>query len=305
MRYSGRYKRNLDSVLISRYRGQSIYIGIPVSEVNPDLVKSIGFENIEHGVTILPAPQGNVTQENANGHYIIRKDLPKERIYHAVLWEHDEWRGRDETERVTRYVERSYKKYPRDFIAPSAKEISIFKNESKTLIISEKLNVVEENYEMILHYINMFLEMFGTCEIYNDNLEISSARIKKVNWKIFPQGHYDRTFFEENIESAVRNLSENEKQVILYRFTFINRRNPEFIALGQGGFKGYLVFAFPTRQLFILESLFEGNATYVFNENWESLSKRTKFEILSERLQKSRFIHRRNWKSYINQLFIS
>ena len=46
-----------------------------------------------------------------------------------------------------------------------------------------------------------------------------------------------------------------------------------------------------------------GNATYVFEENWEELSKLTKAEIIRGKLQKDRIIHRENWDHYIIRLF--
>jgi len=301
MRFTGSYKRTLEPNFIAQYQNQSIYVGIPIANGQTSLLKSIGFENIEHGATILPAPRGNVTQLNAYGYEIIQKDLPKETVYHAVPWDHEEWRGRD-TERVTTYIERPYQRYPRKLIPPLSKEISIFKNDGKELVISEKLQVINTNLKEILHYINIFLEIFGQCNIYNENLEIASLNIKKVNWKIFPSGHFDREFFNNNIESIIAHLSDDKQKVIMHRYNFLIGKNPTFIAIGQGGFKGYIVFAFPEKRLFILESLFQGNATYVFDENWESLSKRTKGEILSERLQKDRFIHKKHWKWYINSL---
>lgn len=155
----------------------------------------------------------------------------------------------------------------------------------------------------ILNYVNIFLEIFGECNIFDEDLEIMAHNIKKVNWKIFPSGHLDPDFFINNVNPVLSTLSEEKQKVCEYRFNFIIEKEPKFIAIGEGGFRGYIVFGFPEKHLYILESLYQGNATYVFDENWETLSKRTKGEILSENLQKDRFIHRKNWKRYINSLF--
>jgi hypothetical protein len=164
------------------------------------------------------------------------------------------------------------------------------------------LDVNVQNSEKILHIVNIFLEIFGECIIYDENLEIEEIHLKKINWKILPRGQFSTQLFRENIEPVIERLPEATKRVIWYRCDIIKNKNPEFIAIGQGGFRGYLVFAFPEKRIFVLESLFEGNATYVFDENWESLSKRTKFEILSENLQKERFIHKQNWVGKIKNL---
>jgi hypothetical protein len=301
MNISGREKRNLDVAFIRKYQDKSIYLGLPITEQRIPKLKKIGFLTIEHGETILPASIGKKTSINAYGQYIIHRNRPKETVYHMVEWEHDEWHG-PYTERKTDIIDRPYRRYPRTQIAPLSKELSIFKSDNKQLVISEKLQVIEKNYEAILHIINIFLEIFGECSIYDENLEIPTTHLKKVNWKIFPKGQLTPEFFEEHIRPILSRQPESAKRVIWYRFDLIKEKNPEFIAVGQGGFKGYLVFGFPEKNIFVLESLFEGNATYIFDENWELLSKRTKLEILSESLQKERFIHKNNWVRRIRYL---
>ena len=45
-----------------------------------------------------------------------------------------------------------------------------------------------------------------------------------------------------------------------------------------------------------------GNATYVFDKDWEELSKLTKAQILDEGLQRDRVIHRKGWHQRIRHL---
>lgn len=59
---------------------------------------------------------------------------------------------------------------------------------------------------------------------------------------------------------------------------------------------------FNQRNIYTLESLYYGNATYIFGEKWEELSKKTKAEILNQNLQADRIIHREGWDSKIDQL---
>ena len=67
------------------------------------------------------------------------------------------------------------------------------------------------------------------------------------------------------------------------------------MAIGKAGFSGYLIFGFTLRNLYICESAFYVNATYIFESNWEELSRMTKAEILNQELQKDRIIHREGW----------
>jgi hypothetical protein len=298
---SGRGKRNLDVAFIRKYQNKSLYLGLPITEPLIPKLKKIGFLTIEHGETILPAAIGKKTNINAYGQYIIHRNKPKETVYHMVEWEHEEWHG-PYRERKTDIIDHPYLRYPRTQIPPLSKELSIYKSSNKQLVISEKLQVIEKNYDVILHILNIFLEIFGECSIYDENLEIATPQLKKVNWKIFPKGQLTPEFFENTIKPIISRRPESAKRVIWYRYDLIKEKNPEFIAVGRGGFRGYLVFGFPGKNIFVLESLFEGNATYIFDEKWEMLSKRTKLEILSESLQKERYIHKNNWVHRIKYL---
>ena len=56
-----------------------------------------------------------------------------------------------------------------------------------------------------------------------------------------------------------------------------------------------MVFGFPKKGIYLLESVHLGNATYIFGDDWEKLSKLSKKEILDENLHKDRIVHRKLW----------
>lgn len=85
------------------------------------------------------------------------------------------------------------------------------------------------------------------------------------------------------------------------RLHAIAEAKPEFVAIGTGGFHRYMVFGFPRKRLHILESAYYGNATYVFGNSWEELSKLSKAEILSGDLQKARLVHREAWTTEVDK----
>jgi hypothetical protein len=97
-------------------------------------------------------------------------------------------------------------------------------------------------------------------------------------------------------------VSEGNRKIIEHRLEAINSYGPTFYAIGQAGFRGYIVFGFSDRDIFFLESMYFGNATYVFEDNWETLSKMTKAEILNHNLQKDRIIHREGWENRVDKL---
>ena len=123
-----------------------------------------------------------------------------------------------------------------------------------------------------------------------------------MNWEVLPPGRRTWAEVKSELEVVVRAAPGTNQPVIEYRLEKVNRYQPEFVAIGRAGFRGYLIFGFPEKNLYVLESAYTGNATYVFAERWEQLSKRTKAEILSEGLQVRRIIHRDGWESEIDSL---
>ena len=68
------------------------------------------------------------------------------------------------------------------------------------------------------------------------------------------------------------------------------------------GFSGYLIFGFVDRSLYVLESAHYGNATYILDRDWESLSAMTKAELLDASLHQDRIIHRESWDQRVRDL---
>lgn len=62
-----------------------------------------------------------------------------------------------------------------------------------------------------------------------------------------------------------------------------------------------MVFEFEKKELYIFESIAYGNATYIFEGEWENVSKLSKKEILDRRLAKDRIVHYNDWEKNINK----
>ena len=63
-----------------------------------------------------------------------------------------------------------------------------------------------------------------------------------------------------------------------------------------------IISAAKEQKLYLLESVYFGNATYILGEQWEEISKLTKAEVLNENLYKSRIIHQADWHKQIHKL---
>lgn len=297
--------RSLGSNLKGGQAGQEVIIALPYTdEINETLITCGFSEELEPGENVLPAVVGPVTRFNSTGKYIVHKDQPMETAYRQQEWTWQEYHGPYDTVEQSRIVDIPYKRYPRTFVGPPAIELSLATNaDGNLLVVSPAITYSPENEELLLHIINAFLEIFNECHILDTAMqEIIRAPIKRLNWEILPQGRKPWGELRPLISGVIDGLSEGNRKVIDKRIESINEHEPEFVAVGRAGFTGYLVFGFPEKGLYILESTEVNNATYVIDNNWELLSSLTKAEILNNNLHRERVIHRENWFTEMNRV---
>lgn len=302
----GKRIRNLGSRLRFVPSGTKIVLGVRNLNRFQNLLTKAGFTpNLETGEIVLPATVfGPISRYNALGKLLIHKDRPKETAYRMVEWHWQQWKGRDETEEKSKIVEVPYERYPRTLIPPPSVELRVATNvHGDKLLISTAIEFTDNNRTQILHIINLLLEMFGECQVFRENLEaIINAPLKQLNWTVLPLGRYPWGDLRQKIQRVIQRAPEGNQRVIESRLETINRYEPDFVAIGQAGFRGYIIFGFTAKKLFMLESAYFGNATYVLGERWEELSRLTKAEILNDNLHKDRIIHRLTWYGQVRKL---
>lgn len=285
--------------------GKPVIICIDTNHIDPNLMIKAGFTpHFKVGEAVLPAISGPISEFNAIGKDILLKDLPMERVYRLGEWKWKQFNGRDSFEEKSKIVDIPYSRYKREHIPPPSIELSIVSDAtSEKVIAAPAITFETKNEKLLTHTINLFLEIFGICEIRNENLDsIIRAPIKKLNWDILPQGRKPWGELKSLVATVMNKLPNGNKVVIEKRVESINVFEPEVVAVGRAGFAGYIVFGFPEKSLFILESTQINNATYVIENNWEKLSGLTKAEILNNNLHKQRVMHRESWFKEINKL---
>jgi len=306
MRVARKRIRSIERYLSFVEEGTPIIVGLNNPEEYPDTLRKIGFDEFEAGNTVLPsAVFGNISKFNAEGGEIVHKDRPKETVWHMVEWEREEWRGRYDTESVTDVISRRYKRYPRTPILPPSVELSLqYKTSGELVLTSPSNNYTETQKEMIKHKINLFLEIFGECYVFSENLnEIIDAQVKRLNWNLLPKGPMPWDTLNSHIQRELQKLPDEKRSVAEYRLKTINEYGPQLVAVGKAGFYGYIILGFDKKNIHLCESLWYGNATYVFGEDYEELSKLPKAEILREGRHIERIIHSiYHWKRRLRQL---
>lgn len=295
--------RNLKANLPIGQQGDTIVFAIRDIDQFAGTLKQLGFtKDLDTGETVLPAPQGSISQYNAEGKYIKHKDQPKETAYRQAEWTWTEWHGRDQVEQSD-IVDVPYKRYPRTFLPPPSVELTIVVDRQGRRLVTSPPYRYGEDDEGMVHTINLFLELFGQCHVLTSGLdEIIPANIRHLNWRILPPGRRPWDELRNQVEEIIKRQPRGNQPVIMKRIETINNYGPDFVAIGQAGFSGYLIFGFPTHTLYILESTQVNNATYVFAEDWEELSKKTKAEVLNHDLQEDRIIHQKEWFARMRNL---
>jgi len=296
--------RNIERHLPVTFKEKTLHIGaVDIERFRARLLK-IGFTgDLAIGETVLPDIVGPITRFNAEGKQIIRRDLPKETVYRQIIWKWKEWHGKEQVEKTDfKYV--PYQRYPREPVPPPGVELQIAEDsDSNKLITSESIVYTEANYTALVHLINIYLEIFGECDILTEDLHpIMPLTAQRLNWEVLPPGEYPWEEIKEKLRPIIERAKTGKQGVITRRLEVMSEAEPELIAYGNGGFSGYIVFGFKRKNIYILENSYYGNATYVFDQNWEQISQLTKAEILNQNLHIARLIHVEGWEGAIRQL---
>ena len=271
-----KYLKSLDSV-------EEVYVICP----NTDAIE------MEEGKAFIPAPCGPVTRFNRDGKYIVLKEKEKvpreiEHDYHIIDWHGNDHYGSCIQTKMC---------YPREYLFPPLEELVIENGFVRSNAVSTS------DPERIHHIINMFLEIYGTCEIVDVNFRpICQNSIRKLTWQILPPGRYPWDEVSKRLKEYYQNDKSKTGATVELHHKTISQYVPEFMAIGKDGFYGYVVYGYPSKNLFVFESYQIDNATYIFNGQWEQLSKLTKRELIQDHLYEYRLIHNSVWNKEIQRI---
>lgn len=272
-----------------------------------DKIISLGFtESMSIGENLLPVTTGPVSRFNAEGISTPNKNLEKITKYYESYWTHTEWNGRG-TRVVTTPVTRAREVWQRNFTSPPSITFTISKKEAGKIYITSGVATFSDKGEQeALHKINLLLEKFGECEILNENGVPLIKNVIRLNWNILPPGKRPWEEQKKLLQPFFdKQKSDNVRPIIQERLETINDLSPDFTAMGVNGYQGYVVFGFTKQNVYVLESAYYGNAIYIFENDWKSLSKMTKAEILKDNLQIDRITHngeKVNWITRIQKI---
>ena len=298
MRIVGKSIRTLDRRLPGIGAGTPVLPSLVDAQNHHAALEQAGLPlPLRAGDAVLPSVVGPRTRFNAQGDEEIHRDQPKEQVWRLVWARWLEWHGRQEVEQ--RGVRpRAYWQYPRTPIDAPAVQLRVAQASNANLVVvTEAFRFGVDDPDRLLHAVNVLLELFGECDLLSAELEpLLGPPSRQLNWEVLPRGRRPWESVRRDLDDVVGRLPGEEKEVAEYRLRLMHSFGPDFQAYGRGGFRGYVVFGFEERGRYVLESLYAGNATYVFGVDWERLSGLTKAEIIRGQLAEQRLVHVPGWE---------
>ena len=154
----------------------------------------------------------------------------------------------------------------------------------------------------LLSGLNLLQENVGTCDIERANTNMSQYQhLLRANWRIFPPGALT------NMELACRVYGRSARQLdakqimeIQSRYDFLMSLGAKEIIVGMDSFNGYIGAKFDD-DIVVFDNVRFGNAVYILREDWETLSKKTKHELLQMKGVAYRIPHLQGWRHKVSQ----
>lgn len=287
--------RNPRRYLYALHAGDKFYVAAKLSDEDVHRLQRYGIR--QDASARIPTPHRSATRLNADGKWILLRDLPKKirqfvHAYHLVDWHGQDHYGTCIQERWC---------YQRELVSPAELAFII----EDDVLYSPLLANSEDDMEHIKLAMNVILEMVGHCEIWTADKAPALPPVRQVEvpWEILRAGTRERSDWEEYVQKTVERKPKAQQVEICCRHEHLMEMGPEFCVLGAQNFFGYVVYGFPTLNLYIFESNGINNATYAFRGDWEAASMLTKMEVLSGGLQEARIYHTEQWHENIGRLF--
>lgn len=282
----------------------SFYIGVPFDEyLKSPLLEKYGLPKVfENKKTFIPKPKGSITKVNAKGKYVRKKPEEKETVVRHISFV----RKRDG--RRIEY-DRTYNIYVKELLHRFNSKLYFLINEhGEKLVLSEFFASSKSSEEKATHLANMFLEMFNQFEIYDSKMNPAIHFNTKFEKIILPAGTLeDSDNLDELIDIGKRFVrNEEDNKAYVKRLKVLTEFKPDIRGKGPNGFFGYIVFGFSELKIVILETMYAGNATYIFTtENFESNILQDKQSVLKSKLHLKRIFHDDNWETNLRILIES
>jgi len=295
-----RKTRNITKYLKHLQPSESYMLGLIVHPSVETRLKNLGFDvPLVPGQRLLPpAVKGPASRRNAEGFDTIHRDRPMETASRQAVWTWTQFAGRNQTEEQSKMVDVPYKRYPRTHVLPYSVELEVrVRPDGQVYVVAGPFTNDEASVVVATNTANMMREALGGFEVLDKGLSSwVNAPIRRLHWHMLPPGRNPWESALPSLERVVERAPAGNQGVLRARLSAVGAKQPDFVAIGLGGFEGYAVFGFVRQNLCVLECPQVNNATYVLQmESWERISQMTKAEILDAGAHTARIVHTRGW----------
>lgn len=264
---------------------------------------------LEGDQLILPGPfvpspsAGKFSNYNVNGKDVKRKDLPKTLktySFYAPNW----GRSGEHLVSQTREV------YQIDFIPPKEVELSV------SLIarhgdafdlkfsIDQVISRAASDFESdLLYNLNILQENVGAVGVFESTASLADyAATIHVDWELLPVGRIGPQELAAQLLQRARGGSVELQNQIERRLQVFEKLKPTHFIAGSSGFARYFGAKYDD-DFVVFENIRYGNAMYVMFENWQTLSQRSRIDLLKgPRDGFERIEHREDWEDKLEAM---
>lgn len=295
-----RKTRNITKYLKQLQPSELYMLGLVVNRGVEARLKNLGFEvPLVPGQRVLaPARKGPASRRNAEGFDIVHRDRPMETAYRQVVWTWTQFVGRNDREEKSKVVDVPYQRYPRTHVLPYSIELEVkVRADGQAYVVAGPFVNDESSVVVATNTANMMREALGGFEVLDKDLTSwVNAPVRRLHWQLLPPGRNPWVSALPALQGVVERAPAGNRGVLRARLSAVGAKNPDFVAIGVGGFEGYVVFGFVRLKLCVLECPQVNNATYVLPmESWERVAQMTKAEILDTGAHTARIVHTRGW----------
>lgn len=292
---------------LTAINGPNVVVAAVVTVTEADLLSYAHFNlsSVNGQITsgepvLLPRTRGLFAARNLDGWVEKRKDLSKE-LREVSNWAPD-WNGSG-----YHLVSRTIEAWPLQFHRARLNTISATVLEQLrdgALVkfrVDQPLSRESDTFATDLKFNMRFLkEAVGAFSVFPaDMSDEEFAKIQTVDWEMLPVGSADRVLAKLALRHGA---SADRMRVAGERLRTLERLGHDGFIVGTGRFSNYFGARFG-KSLVALENLEYGNALYVFEENWEELSKLSRSDLVRRRdPQVHRIPHVSGWQSVIRKL---
>jgi hypothetical protein len=266
---------------------------------------------VEHGKLVLPEPflpsrsSGKYSLFNVDGKDVKRTDLPK--ISKTFSFYAPNWGNSSNGEHL---VSHTRKVWQRDFIPPKEVLMSATllaeheKSYDIKFAIDQVLGRQAPDFESdLLYNLNILQENVGAVDVFESDATLADyAATIHVDWELLPVGKIGPCELAEQLLQRAGASATKDKEVIQSRLELFEKLKPTDFIAGSSGFSRYFGAKY-FDDFVVFENVRYGNAMYVMFENWQTLSQRSRIDLLKgPREGFERIEHRDIWEDRLKAM---